>query len=200
MVGYWFPRAFILENGFIPARLVDSFWGGPGVVMLVNYHHSEVGPYQELLFMPGRFRYQGRRFSSITKIYVSTWASVVNGRHHWAIPKEMANFAWQTQDSVTHIHLSREGYRFASFAFKTLGPTLSVTSALIPADWRTLWQSGDAHSLFTRLQGVGRIKMARLLHAQIDPDFFPDITQGRLLAAGKFTHFEMTFPKASTSL
>jgi hypothetical protein len=112
----------------------------------------------------------------------------------------MADFAWQTRENVTHIHLSREGHRFASFVLKTLGPTLPVTSAFIPAGWRTLWQSGDTRSLFMRLQGAGRIKMARLSHAQIDPDFFPDITQGRLLAACKFAHFEMVFPKASPSL
>ena len=56
----------------------SRFAGGLGAVMLLDYTSSDVGPYRELLFVPGRYSLGGRRCYSISRIYVSTPESVAN--------------------------------------------------------------------------------------------------------------------------
>jgi hypothetical protein len=185
----------------IGADLAGRLAGGPSVVMLVNYHHSNAGPYQEVLFIPGLFTCQGRHLSSITRIYVSTWASVVNGRRNWGIPKAQADFVWQTTASHgEQVNISQNGHEFARFSLKAFGPAAPVSSALIPANWRTLWQSADNGDLFTQPQGRGLVKLAKVRDAAIDPAYFPDLSRGRLLAAFKVSGFKLTFPPAKTGL
>src|SRR5213596_1104261 len=84
----WFPRDFVSDQGQVPQTLAGSFRGGASAVMVVNYENSGVGPYRDLLFIPGLFE----RGFSITRIYVSTPASVASGRANWGIPKQLADF------------------------------------------------------------------------------------------------------------
>ncbi|MCD0165179.1 hypothetical protein IHN58_05875, partial [Deinococcus sp. 12RED42] len=74
------------------AGLVAVF-AGRGVLMLVRYASSPVGPYDELLWAEVRGSPVGRR-PQVTRIVVSTEASVVWGRRNWGIPKELASFGW----------------------------------------------------------------------------------------------------------
>ncbi|KAJ6593472.1 hypothetical protein B0H19DRAFT_1246236 [Mycena capillaripes] len=64
-----------------------------GLILIVRYSAGPVGPYDELIYIPGRWAYNltdsGLR---ITQIYVTTNASVFNGRTNWNIPKHQANF------------------------------------------------------------------------------------------------------------
>ncbi|KIK68551.1 hypothetical protein GYMLUDRAFT_36001 [Collybiopsis luxurians FD-317 M1] len=76
-----------------------EFVGGPGMVMLVQYSESPVGPDDELMWIAGKFslidvatgkaKIEGNR---ITRIYVSTKESTANGRRNWNIPKQVAHF------------------------------------------------------------------------------------------------------------
>lgn len=196
---YHLGKTFLRQ--IIGADLASHLAGGPSLVMLVNYHHSNAGPYQELLFIPGLFTRQGRRVSSITRIYVSTWASVVNGRRNWAIPKEQADFDWQpTGPHREQVSISQNGHKFARFSLQTFGPAMPVSSALLPVNWRTLWQSTGSGDLFTQPQGRGLVKLAKVREAAVDPAYFPDLSQGRLLVAFKVSRFKLTFPPAKTGL
>ena len=67
------------EHAFLDESEKQQYRGGLGSVRLVNYHSSDVGPYQELLYIPGNFRYQGRSYKRVSKIYVSTHISVREG-------------------------------------------------------------------------------------------------------------------------
>jgi hypothetical protein len=197
---YWFSKSSMLKNGFIPSAMATNFRGGPSVVVLVNYHYSNVGPYYELLFVPGRFEHRGRQYSSITQIYVSTQASVVNGRKNWAIPKEIANFDWRIDDdAVENVRVRQGDQTFANFTFRHAGPTLPVSTNLIPSGWRTLMQPVDTHLLFTKLQSSGTVRLAWCREAVVDGQYFPDLARGRLLAACKVSHFDMIFPVATLS-
>lgn len=75
-----------LESG-TSADMSSRFHGGVGAIMLVRYDSRPVGPYDELLYIPGLFsRGEGNSlvyYYSITRIWVSTEASVVNGRSNW---------------------------------------------------------------------------------------------------------------------
>lgn len=78
-------------------ELSKGFCGGSGQVQIVRYSTSPVGAYDELLIIPGSFRppekCSGRLPAHrVTRIYVSTLASVLSGRHNWNIPKHLARF------------------------------------------------------------------------------------------------------------
>ena len=110
-----------LEQGS-EADLGARYHGGFGVVLVVRYESSDgastvllssttsqraatpavdadtlpslaVGPYDELMIIPGLFSRPGKDGGepsyalAITRIYVSTVASVANGRRLWGIPK-----------------------------------------------------------------------------------------------------------------
>ncbi|KAK0454044.1 uncharacterized protein EV420DRAFT_616836 [Desarmillaria tabescens] len=78
-----------------------EFIGGPGMIMVVSYTETPVGPYDEVIYMPGRWKYaDGTTGARITRIYVSTAASMENGRRNWNIPKQVASFSF-TEDPTT---------------------------------------------------------------------------------------------------
>jgi len=85
-----YSRSLATANG--------AFDGGSGMIQLLRYTESPVGPYEELLLIPGAFKspsgVQPKSAARITRIYVSTLASVVNGRRNWNIPKTLANFTF----------------------------------------------------------------------------------------------------------
>ncbi len=51
-----FKKDWIEKFGLLPKHLKGRFKGGLGYVMLIKYEKSPVGPYHELLFLPGKFR------------------------------------------------------------------------------------------------------------------------------------------------
>jgi hypothetical protein len=55
-------------------------------VMIIRYEETDVGPYDELIFIPGRAANPktGKKEMRISNIYVSTDASVWNGRRNWS--------------------------------------------------------------------------------------------------------------------
>ncbi|OJJ54787.1 hypothetical protein ASPSYDRAFT_476216 [Aspergillus sydowii CBS 593.65] len=70
-------------------------------VMIVRYDDSDVGPYDELIFIPGRAvnPHSGKKDMRISTIYVSTDSSVWNGRRNWNIPKHRARFEFTPTSS-----------------------------------------------------------------------------------------------------
>ncbi len=188
---------FVRSDCFVHAFLADRYCGGFGVVMFVNYRSSDVGPYQELLIMPGRFNIAGKRVYSVTKIYVSTWESVVNGRENWGIPKEKAEFDIENAGAGVERIRARQGdHGFADFVFKSYSMQVPFSSRLIPAAWRTLGQVDDNRVYLTRMEAKGRVRPARLIRSRIDGRFFPDFSPAHPIAAIRFENFQMTFHKS----
>ncbi|KAL4954128.1 hypothetical protein BDW69DRAFT_163788 [Aspergillus filifer] len=76
-------------------------------VMIVRYEETDVGPYDELIFIPGRATNpnNNKRDMRITTIYVSTDASVWNGRRNWNIPKHRAIFDFKSVPGTKDIAL-----------------------------------------------------------------------------------------------
>lgn len=77
---------------------------GFGLALTVRYQDSPVGPYDEVLIgLPVKtpvLRDEILPGYRIPVIYVSTEASVRNGRKNWGIRKELANFKWETQTGL----------------------------------------------------------------------------------------------------
>ncbi|MEO8607064.1 MAG: acetoacetate decarboxylase family protein [Chloroflexota bacterium] len=193
MLLYRFPREFVLENGFVPSERRDSFVGGIGGVMLVDYQTSNVGPYRELLFIPGQFQIGGKRYYAITKIYVSTMISVENGRTNWAIPKELADFDIQNDDHT--FAATQEGKSILNLSIKSRRLSLPVNTAWSPLKL-LLGQLQNGSLYITAPAAKGKIQLANILDVRANPALFPDIGQFPPLAAVGVRDFTMTFPVA----
>ena len=87
------PRRSAARTAYLPPSLQSSLRAAISALVCVEYVSAPCGAYRELLLVPGTMRFpDGRRHASISRILVSTWASVVNGRANWGIPKDRAEF------------------------------------------------------------------------------------------------------------
>lgn len=189
---YWFERAFIERYGRVPAFLRGAYLGGPGAVMLFDYRTSNVGPYRELLFIPGRFRWQGRTVTCITSIYVSTEASVVSGRANWGIPKELARFSREALPNGECFRVERDGELVLDATLKPEWLLLPVQTSLLPLPPLVQEQSGRI--LETRLSRGAWGRPARLVRMEAVPALFPDVTAMRPLLGIQIRRFRLAFP------
>ncbi len=185
---YQLPHHFAAahSNGY-PYR------GGFGAVVLVNYHSSNVGPYRELLFIPGMIAYPGKTGYSIHRIYVTTLASVVNGQMNWGIPKERADFQAETlPDGAERIRVLKDNRPFFEVTLRAHGPAVPLTAAVLPP----LVQQRDNRTFITRLQSTGVGRYARMSDVRADAAHFPDVSPFAPLIAMKIVNFRMLFPAA----
>ena len=122
----------------------------------------------QLLFIPGSFAFEdGRRHLSISRIFVSTMDSVVNGRRNWGIPKEVAQFDVRYGDEgLDRVSVSRDGKTFAELDFKSWPLPLPFSTALLPGSMHTLGQHADGRHFI----GFGEF----LLGVQFDGDVLSD--------------------------
>lgn len=188
-----FPESFVRQHGFLDDFQQAGYRGWIGTVMLVDYASSNVGPYCELLFIPGLFKLNGRTTFSISKIYVSTQVSVDNGIANWGIPKERADFTIITQeDGSTTYLVSKEGKPFFSVRVRAGGLSFPVSTKLLPA-FQVTQRRGDDR-LLTAPSATGKGQLASLHDLQMNGDYFPDIRRGTRLAAVAVRDFTMVFP------
>jgi hypothetical protein len=192
-----FTDQFCLRKGFIPQSLMGSFRGGLGTVMYVDYSSSNAGPYQELLFIPGRFEFSRKKYYSITKIYVSSRESVEGGKANWGIPKELASFEKTSEGSgVEKIRVHAEGSPVAELIFRSCRPSIPVTTALVPSGLRTLAHVRGEHILLTTLESRGAIAPAHLVECRTETALFPPIDEVRPMCTLHVRHFSMVFHPA----
>ena len=162
-------KSTLLNKGFISEEDKESFAGGIGAIMLVNYESSDVGPYFELLFIPGDFKHtitthastKRKLYKKITKIYVSSLTSVQEGRLNWAIPKEMAEFTWKKESNQTMISAStKEAGVFLEAEFTKRFFHFPINTRLYPI---SLLQKSETGKLInTEFLGSGKGKFASI--------------------------------------
>ncbi|MCG8514770.1 MAG: acetoacetate decarboxylase family protein [Halanaerobiales bacterium] len=189
-----FSEKFVNTRGFVPPCFKDSFQHGLGSIMLVDYHSSDAGPYQELLFIPGKFLYQGQHLHTITKIYVSTVTSVINGRNNWGIPKELATFNFTPLDQHNEkISVTVNGNPAMKIHLKSGWLSFPVHTALLPFP---LVQNLDQKIYYTKFIGKGTGRLAKIVDIDVNQKYFPDIGAVKPLAVLKISNFKITFPVA----
>ncbi|KAH8097115.1 hypothetical protein BXZ70DRAFT_944312 [Cristinia sonorae] len=95
------------ESLFADRAHVGEYKGGLAMVMIVRYTDTPVGPYDELIWIPGKFSVPagGPDALRITRIYVSTKESVYNGRKNWNICKAQAHFEFTPRPNATATQL-----------------------------------------------------------------------------------------------
>jgi hypothetical protein len=185
---YRFPKEFVEKHAFLADYQEPHYKGLVGTVMLVNYKTSGVGPYQELLFIPGLFDFEGKKHFSISKIYVSSYDSVWNGIENWGIPKELADFEWN--DSHVCVRVGEEIFFEARFSE---GSWLSfpMTTAILPL---SVVQKLRDKYIFTNPSAKGKARFAKLKDVKVNARFFPDLSLVKPLMTLKISDFQMTFP------
>ncbi len=183
---YKFSKNYVQENAFLQDYQKSRFLGYFGTVMLVNYESSPVGPYKELLFIPGLFTFDWKKVYSISKIYVSTYESVYNGIENWGIPKELADFDWNDDD----IKVSVGNEEIFSVKLKSRFLKFPITTSLIPL---TVVQKLRRDLITTKPSAKGNGQLAKVLSMKVNPKFFPDLSKQKPLLVTKVNSFEMMF-------
>lgn len=191
---YHFPKSFVEKFGFLADYQADRYDGDfVGTVMLVDYATSAVGPYHELLFVPGRLDFDKKKIFSISKIYVSSQDSVENGIANWGIPKELADFKITklsekeelieviiAEKTFFKVHLQKHSFKFP------------ITTKFFPLK---LAQKLGNDLLITNSPAKGKASFAKLLNIEVDSSLFPPISQLKPLSILAVSRFEMEFPR-----
>lgn len=192
---YPFPGSFSRQYGFLESYQFKAFKGGIGAVMLVDYLSSDVGPYRELLFIPGLFRLGGRLSFSISRIYVSSFDSLWNGQKNWGIPKELADFQLKEQvDGSRFWKVQKEGKTFLEASIQPKSTSFPVNSRLLPLS--RISQQEKNQLLLTSPKVRGKARFATLQHIQADSEYFPPLHLLKPLITLSLQEFLMTFPPA----
>lgn len=191
------PEAVRRDPRHMPPALRARPVSGPSLVMFVDYAQSPAGPYRELLYIPGRFELpDGRRAWSVTRIYVSTWQSVVNGRLNWGIPKDRADFRREPDGAGERIIVAVEGRRVAELALCARGPAVPVHAGLLPASLRRLVQYHAGRCFALAPVSSGRAGLARAISLASDAALFPSLAGARVTLALHVPQFSLRFPAA----
>jgi hypothetical protein len=189
------PKEIVRDGSFTPAALRGREAGGFSTAMVVSYTASNVGPYQEILWIPGFFHFGERKRPSITRIFVSTWESVVNGQRNWGIPKDRADFRITAEPrDIEHIVVEKDGRVFADFRVQKTGFSLPVPGVPLPKAMREVGQVKDGQEFFYAPSVRGKFAGAKFLGGSFDGEQFPDLSQGRIRTGVRITDFVMTFP------
>lgn len=185
------------DSRHLPQELNAKPMSGPSIVMLVEYASSPVGPYRELLYIPGRFDIgASRRAWSVTRIYVDSWASVVNGRRNWGIPKDRAQFRTEQAGRGQDIEVTIGARRVAAFSLHARGPAIPAPAGLIPVALRTLVQEYAGRRFELAPLASGRAGLARVAVMESDAALFPDLAEAKVRLALRVSRFALTFPAA----
>ena len=198
-----FPEAFVQAQGFLAPYQQRAYRGWVGAVILVDYATSPVGPYQELLFIPGLFRFGNIVSFSISKIYVSTSDSVWNGRRNWGIPKELADFSFASNpDGSRTISVRCGDQPVLTLRAKAWGPRVPITTKLLPGfrvvqerlttDGSALEPAGEL--LLTHPTATGSARLTSLSELSVNSALFPDLSRIEPIIALSAERFSMTFP------
>jgi hypothetical protein len=192
------PREVLEQGSFLPegGRRLGS--GCLAYAMFVDYSHSDVGPYYELLYIPGVLGFGRRRALSISRIFVSSWASVVNGQNNWGIPKDRCDFDVRYgAEGIDRVALiAADGTRFAEMELEARGPRLPAPGHWVPKKLRSLSQLHEGKVYSYAPEARGHFRFARVRSWRFDARHFPDLARGEVVMTAKITDFRMIFPVA----
>jgi len=190
---YNFPKNWASKANFMPVEQRGEFQGGLGTLMLVDYETSNVGPYRELLLIPGKFSWLKYRNYAISRIWVSSESSVVSGRKNWGIPKHLAEFHITAKGSRRQSWevVTPEGQTFFKADLSHGRLPLPVHTAFVPFP---LLQTWEGRHFLTKFSGYGMGHFAKLENLQLNNEIFPDISPKNPLIGLRVDPFHIRFP------
>lgn len=148
------------------------FKGGLAIAQVYRYLESPVGPYDELIIVPGKYTnpVDAKEYARISRIYVSSERSVYNGRKNWNIPKHLARFRFTLGPSgSTKIEVfSMKGSESESEPFFS---AISTPSSWIPSfPFKTSWSIQDLTIVQPPLQPLTEAQRASITEDSENPD------------------------------
>ena len=193
LLTYRFSKDFLMKEGSLPEGLKPFLWMNIGSVMLVNYQTSPVGPYGELLFIPGMFHYKEKYYWHISKIYVSSLDSVMNGRANWGIPKELAEFTFKTlEHGIQSVQVNVNGEKAFHCQFKDRSLGFPLSTSILPFQFI---QPLNAKEYVTQPSGSGKAFFSKPMELTTGQGLFPSIGSQTRLACLHIPNFALAFPK-----
>ncbi len=180
--------------GDLPPHLQEKWRGGMGAVAWMRYRSSPVGPYDEILCIPGRFAHGRKNRHSVTRIYVNSHRSIQGGRQNWGLPKYYADFRYEQIDTNTEQYTaSLDGYPFAQAVMKPGLAKFPLNTRLCPIQLGQWW---EGHYLQTELRLNAGVSLMNAT-LQIDTSkgaVFPNVNDLQPIGTVKLWNFEITFP------
>lgn len=193
LVAYRFSEEFAYQRARIPEALRGLFLGGLGALGLVEYETSPVGPYRELWFSPGQFAFEGRKYHSITHMYVTSPESVTHGQANWGLPKALAEIVLDRERGVDHWRVFQDGQVLLDVAFRPGRLSFPVWSWMVRP---RLMQPWGERVYITRPRISGSARLADLTQPQGRSPDFPDLSDARPVGVVNLRHFRLTLPPA----
>ncbi|HEU4580634.1 MAG TPA: acetoacetate decarboxylase family protein [Polyangiaceae bacterium] len=168
-----------------------------GILAFVQYTESNVGPYDELLWLAPFQRGPAGRAHQVPAIFVSSEASAHNGRINWGLPKELARF------ELTRLGTDRELVRVtrgeetvASFARTVPRTGLPLDLRLLPRRARTLVQVLDGFCFETAPAARGAVRLTSVSQLRVHGDWLPEARSARWRPGIHVSSFALFFPAA----
>jgi hypothetical protein len=171
------------------------------VLGFVRYTDSNVGPYDELLWLsPWGLPLHGRRLHTVERIFVSSEASCYSGRLNWGIPKELARFeVHRASPSSQSVQVATPAGPLASFEVATGEGAMNVDLASLPEAFRTLGQTLDGRRFEVTPTLRGQLHRACFSELWLDSRQLGELSSGRALGGCSVLGLEMRFPEATIS-
>ena len=194
ILNYWLTPKFIKHNHAF--HIAPSPIGRVVQIILIRYHESPIGPYDELLLLDHPL-ISKRHLSSIAKIYVSTEASVVHGQYFWGIPRQLAQFKWVIKDDVVYCTISFEQQEMSLCLYKYKhSQTFYINSHHLPARLLNIQQTWQGLHYQFSPQFRGKLCKLKQVAWKNTLDIFPDFSQAKYLHSFYVPEFQLTLPKA----
>lgn len=184
---YRLPKEFLINNCFIPKEFQEKLFIGLSALIIVDYHSSNVGPYKEILFIPALFNFNGKKYYSISKIYVDSELSIFNGYQNWGIPKEFADFEFDNEK--IKVYKNKEIF----FEVETKDNSLIKIPFNSQLFNLSLIQEKDNNFYITDFFAKGLINNISASIKTVNQEYLPNLQNYKPLISFKINNFDMTF-------
>lgn len=190
---YNFDAEFVKKDSFQCQFLEGKASGGFGALIFVDYTETPVGPYQEVMFIPGKYEVGGESRYVATKCYVSKPEAIDANGDGFFGPKELAAFNVSMVDNST-IHLSVTKGRSKVLALE-IGTwdaiSLPASSSIISFPFMQLLNGQER--LLWKYEARSAMNIAHLSSVQVRPAYFPDIAKFSPIVTLCLNNFELSF-------
>ncbi|MCQ2188948.1 MAG: hypothetical protein MJZ00_03395 [Paludibacteraceae bacterium] len=185
---YYFDEEFIGKDCFLSKDQKKNFKGGFGAVILANYKDSPVGPYQELLFIPGKFLLEGNESYVVTKAYCSSAKAMED---QVFCKKELADFKTEKIDDKTEtISVTRDGKPIFRVEVQEWGFNIPMSSDMVKFPLASVV---DGKVINWDYKGNGDANFAKIEAIGVRPAKFPDVALFTPLVGIHFEKFSLEY-------
>lgn len=187
---YYFDEEFIEKDCFLTKDQKKNFEGGFGAVIYANYTDSSAGPYQELLFIPGKFAIDGDESYIVSKAYCSSPTAM---EQQVFCKKELADFkVIKVDDKTETIVITRDGKPIFRIEVQSWGFNIPMNSDMVKFP---LVSIEDGNVVTWNYNGNGNAKFAKIEAIGVRPAKFPDVALFSPLVGIHFDKFNIEYTK-----